>query len=61
MMTDTLVQAGIPAVWNEDFSIHMNMYSREPMGRIFVTEDRKAEAEALIEEITGVAPIHRKL
>ena len=44
-----------------DEVIHLGIYSREPMARIFVTEDRKAEAENLIEEFTGVAPRHRKL
>jgi hypothetical protein len=29
------------------------------MARIFVTEDRKAEAEQLIAEFTGVEPRHR--
>lgn len=61
MLTDELVAQGVPAVWNEDFAIHLGVYSREPMARIFVTEDRKAEAEAIIEDVTGVAPIHRKL
>ena len=32
----------------EDFGVTVTMYSRETMARIFVTEDRKAEAEALI-------------
>ena len=50
---------GIPIT--EDFGIHLTMYSREPMARIFVTEDRKAEAQDLIEEITGVPPAERKL
>jgi hypothetical protein len=61
MITDALIAEGIPAVVNEEFSVHLTMYSREPMARIFVTEDRKAEAESLIEDLTGVAPTHRKL
>jgi hypothetical protein len=61
MLTDLLVDEGIPAVWNEDYNIHLGIYSREPMARIFVTEDRKAEAEELIEAFTGIAPRHRKL
>jgi hypothetical protein len=61
MLTDELVASGIPAVVVEDFGINLSMYSREPMSRIFVTEDRKAEAEALVEEILGHAPRHRGL
>ncbi len=61
MVTDELVAQGVPAVWNEDYSIHLSMHSREPMARIFVTEDRQAEAGEIIEEIIGVAPRHRKL
>ena len=61
MVADTLVEAGIPAVMSEDFSINLTMYAREPMARIFVTEDRHAEAEALIEDILGHPPRHRGL
>ncbi len=61
MIRDVLVAEGIPAVMSEDFGIHLTMYTREPMARIFVTEDRRAEALALIEEITGLPPAHRKL
>ena len=61
MITDLLVDEGIPAVMTEDFGIHLTMYSREPMARIFVTEDRQAEARALIEEVTGQPPAERKL
>ena len=61
MLTDELNAAGIPAVVNEEFTVHLTMYSRQPMARIFVTEDRLHEAEGLIEEITGVQPTHRKL
>jgi hypothetical protein len=43
----------------EDFGVTVSMYQRETMARIFVTEDRKAEAEALITEITGIPPAHR--
>jgi len=60
MLVDELVADGIPAVMTEDFGVTVTMYSRETMARIFVTEDRKAEAEALIEEITGIPPAHRK-
>lgn len=61
MVTDTLIDAGIPAVVSEDFSINLTMYTREPMSRIFVTEDRRDDAEALIEEILGHPPRHRGL
>jgi hypothetical protein len=60
MIVDVLVADGIPAVTAEDFGLHLTMYSREPMARIFVTEDRRADAEAVIAEITGVPPAHRK-
>jgi len=61
MIVDELVAEGIPAVMTEDFSIHLTMYSREPMARIFVTEERKADARAVIEDITGTPPATRKL
>jgi len=61
MVTDALNEQGIPAVVTEDFSINLTMYSREPMCRVFVTEDRQAEAEELIEEIIGHPPRHRGL
>ena len=61
MIVDELVAEGIPAVMAEDFSIHLTMYSREPMARIFVTEDRKADAQAIIEDITGHPPPARHL
>lgn len=60
-VTDELVAQGVPAVWNEDFNIHIGVYQREPMARIFVTEDRRAEAEEIVEDITGLEPRHRKL
>lgn len=61
MITDELVASGIPAVVTDDFNLNMTMYSREPMARIFVTEDRLAEAAAVIEEILGHPPRHRPL
>lgn len=61
MVVDELIADGIPAVVTDDFNINMTMYSREPMGRIFVTEDRLAEATAVIEDILGHAPRHRPL
>jgi hypothetical protein len=61
ILTDELVAAGIPAVVVEDFNINLTMYAREPMSRIFVTEDRLADAEAVVEEILGHPPRHRRL
>mgnify|MGYP006921046269 CR=1 FL=1 len=43
------------------FNLNVGVYNRESMARIFVTEDRQAEAAQLIEEFTGVAPRHRKI
>ena len=37
------------------------LYHREAMARIFVTEDRKAEAESLIADVTGLPPAHRPI
>ncbi len=54
-------RGGLITVVNEEFSVHLTTYTREPMARIFVTEDRKAEARALIEEVTGQPPAERKL
>ncbi|WP_420450819.1 hypothetical protein [Ilumatobacter sp.] len=61
MITDELVADGIPAVVVDDYNINLTMYSREPMARIFVTEDRRAEAEDVIEEILGHPPRRRML
>lgn len=61
MMTDELIASGIPAVVTDDFSLNMTMYSREPMARIFVTEDRAVEAAEIIEEMLGHPPRHRPL
>ena len=61
MITEELKAAGIPAVVNEEFSVHLTTYTREPMARIFVTEDRLHDAEDLIEDLTGHRPTHRKL
>ena len=45
----------------EDFGVTVTMYSRETMARIFVTEDRRAEAEALIDRDHRHPPeAHRK-
>jgi hypothetical protein len=61
MLVDELVTAGIPAVWTEDFGLNPMLYHREAMARIFVTEDRKAEAESLIADVTGLPPAHRPI
>jgi hypothetical protein len=61
MVTDELVAAGIPAVVVDDFNLNLTMYSREPMSRIFVTEDRRDEAQELVEEILGHEPRRRPL
>lgn len=61
MVTDELVADGIPAVVVEDYNINLTMYAREPMSRIFVTEDRRADAEAVVEEILGHPPRKRML
>lgn len=61
MVTAELVASGIPAVVTDDFNLNMTMYSREPMARIFVTEDRVGEAAEIIEEILGHPPRHRPL
>ena len=59
MLVDELVAAGHPG--GDDGGLRSDRHDvhRETMARIFVTEDRKAEAEALIAEITGIPPAHR--
>jgi hypothetical protein len=61
MVTDELVASGIPAVVVDDFNLNLTMYSREPMSRIFVTEDRRDEAQEIVEEILGHEPRRRPL
>ena len=61
IVTEELRAAGIPAVVNEEFSLHLTTYTREPMARVFVTEDRLHDAEQVIADLTGRPPIHRKL
>ena len=46
----------IPSVMAEDHTSHFRFGAREPMARIFVMEPRLAEAEAVIEELTGYPP-----
>lgn len=61
MLAAELIAAGIPAQVAEDYGINLLVHSREPMARIFVTDDRLAEAETLIEEIIGHPPRHRSV
>lgn len=61
MVTDELVAAGIPAVVVDDFNLNLTMYTREPMSRIFVTEDRREEAQDLVAELLGHEPRRRPL
>lgn len=61
MITDELVAQGVPAVVTDDYSINPMMTTREPMARIFVTEDRKDEAIEIITELLGHEPRHRGL
>jgi len=61
MLTDELRAAGIPAEAVDDFGLNMLVHSREPMARIFVTEDRKEEAEDVLAEILGHPPKHRSV
>jgi hypothetical protein len=37
------------------------MNSREPMARVFVTEDRKAEAREVMADILGHPPAQRRI
>ena len=61
IITDELIAQGVPAVTTDDYAINPMMTTREPMARIFVTEDRKAEAEEIITDILGHEPRHRGL
>ena len=58
MVLHALLEHDIPAVVSEDFSSHYRGGSFQPMAWIFVMEPRRAEAEQLIEEITGYPPAH---
>jgi len=60
-IVDVLTVEGVPAVASEDFGIHLLTDHRGPMARIFVTEDRKAEAQTIIEEILGHPPTTRRI
>lgn len=61
MIVEELHGQGIPAVTTDDFGLNLSMNSREPMARVFVTEDRRADAEAVITDILGHPPAHRRL
>ncbi len=61
MICDELNAEGIPAVVTDDYGLNPMMSTREPMARIFVTEDRRDDARHLVEEILGHAPRHRPL
>lgn len=61
MITDELIAQGVPAVVTDDYGINPMMTTSEPMARIFVTEDRRAEAEEIITEFLGHEPRHRGL
>ncbi len=56
MIVDELKAQGVPAVTTDDYNLNPYMNSREPMARVFVTEDRKAEAREIMTEILGHRP-----
>lgn len=56
MIVEELQAQGIPAVTADDFSLNPMMHSREAMARVFVTEDRQAEAREVITDILGHPP-----
>ena len=60
MIVDELNAQGIPAVTTDDFNLNPYMNSREPMARVFVTEDRKAEAREVLTDILGHPPAQRR-
>ena len=61
MIVDELNAQGIPAVTTDDFNLNPYMNSREPMARVFVTEDRKAEAREVLTDILGHPPAQRRI
>jgi hypothetical protein len=61
MIVEELVAQGIPAVTTDDFNLNPYMNSREPMARVFVTEDRKDEAREVITDILGHPPAQRRI
>ncbi|MDC3402473.1 DUF2007 domain-containing protein, partial [bacterium] len=48
MIVDELHAQGVPAVTTDDYNLNLYMNSREPMARVFVTEDRRAEAREVM-------------
>ena len=56
-----LWERDVPAVVSEDFPSPLRFGAREPMARIFVTEDRRAEAEARVGEFLTIEPGTRVL
>ena len=60
-IVDELNAQGIPAVTSDDYSLNPMMTSREPMARVFVTEDRKAEAREVMTDILGHPPATRQI
>ena len=61
MIVDELNTQGIPAVTTDDFNLNPYMNSREPMARVFVTEDRQAEAREVLTDILGHPPAQRRI
>jgi hypothetical protein len=61
MIVDELNAQGVPAVTTDDYNLNPYMNSREPMARVFVTEDRKAEAREIMTDILGHPPAHRRI
>ena len=61
MIVDELNAQGIPAVTTDDYNLNPYMNSREPMARVFVTEDRKAEAREVMTDILGHPPAQRRI
>jgi hypothetical protein len=61
MVVEELVAQGIPAVTTDDFNLNPMMTSSEPMARVFVTEDRRAEAVEVITAILGHPPARRDI
>lgn len=56
MVIDELAAQGIPAVSTDDFGLNPLMHQREVMARVFVTEDRRDDAVAVLTDILGHAP-----
>jgi hypothetical protein len=61
MIVEELNVQGIRAVASDDYSLNPLMTSREPMARIFVTEDRKAEAREVMTDLLGYPPAAREI